>query len=173
MNGEYVRHSPPRSSQSQRPVGATVSTAWRPTTTRARLEREPVLGRALWRKWRRSSKSVSPALGEIPEMVEFFFVDDLRCDQAAFAKVIINDPTVSDPGRSHRSLRASWTWGVGLHEAVQQLGDAHGLALRKRRRPIRCRRHGSLVGPPLFESLEYLDERGRLQHCATRSQRSG
>jgi len=37
-----------------------------------------------------------------------------------------------------------------------EIGEAVGLALRKAQAPIRCAVTGTLVGPPLFESLELL-----------------
>jgi glutamyl-tRNA synthetase len=36
------------------------------------------------------------------------------------------------------------------------VGEALSLNLRRAQAPIRCAVTGSLVGPPLFESLEYL-----------------
>jgi glutamyl-tRNA synthetase len=49
----------------------------------------------------------------------------------------------------------SWD-GASLHNATLALGEELGLALRKSQAPIRCAVTGSLVGPPLFESLELL-----------------
>ena len=43
-----------------------------------------------------------------------------------------------------------------MHASVIELGEAMGLNLRKAQAPIRCAVTGSLVGPPLFESLEFL-----------------
>ena len=43
-----------------------------------------------------------------------------------------------------------------LHEKTIDLGESLGLALRRAQAPIRCAVTGSLVGPPLFESLELL-----------------
>jgi glutamyl-tRNA synthetase len=59
-----------------------------------------------------------------------------------------------------------------LHDVVQQLGDEHGLALRKAQAPVRCAITGSLIGPPLFESLHYLGRATtltRLRHALSRS----
>jgi glutamyl-tRNA synthetase len=43
-----------------------------------------------------------------------------------------------------------------LHQEVVEIGEALGLNLRKAQAPIRCAVTGTLVGPPLFESLEVL-----------------
>ena len=48
-----------------------------------------------------------------------------------------------------------WEQGA-IHDAIVELGEALGLNLRKAQAPIRCAVTGSLVGPPLFESLELL-----------------
>ena len=52
---------------------------------------------------------------------------------------------------------------ASLHEATVEIGEALGLALRKAQAPIRCAVTGSLVGPPLFESLELLGRERTLE----------
>jgi len=39
---------------------------------------------------------------------------------------------------------------------VAQIGENHGMNLRKSQAPVRLAVTGALVGPPLFESLEVL-----------------
>jgi glutamyl-tRNA synthetase len=56
----------------------------------------------------------------------------------------------------------SWD-AASLHDATQSLGEELGLALRKSQAPIRCAVTGSLVGPPLFESLELLGREKSLE----------
>ena len=90
-------------------------------------------------------------------MVAFFFLDEPVVDAAAFAKVIGGDPL----GRAmlDEALGAfatvDWT-AEALHEATSALGEGLGMALRKAQAPLRCAVTGSLVGPPLFESLHLL-----------------
>ena len=89
-------------------------------------------------------------------MVAFFFTE-VEPDEAAFAKAIGSDPL----GQTmlavaiERFAELDWT-SEALHAATAELGSALGLALRKAQAPIRCAVTGSLVGPPLFESLEIL-----------------
>jgi glutamyl-tRNA synthetase len=64
------------------------------------------------------------------------------------------------------------TWdATSLHDATLSLGEELGLVLRKSQAPIRCAVTGSLVGPPLFESLELLGREkslGRLRAALER-----
>jgi glutamyl-tRNA synthetase len=96
-------------------------------------------------------------LGEIPAMVSFFFLDEVPFDDAAFEKTIAND----EVGRKVLGLAieafATVEWkAAALHESTLHLGETLGLALRKSQAPIRCAITGTLVGPPLFESMELL-----------------
>jgi glutamyl-tRNA synthetase len=98
-------------------------------------------------------------------MVEFFFLDEPRFDEASFAKVIANDPTgraVLEGSISAFERLGSWESTV-LHETVAKVGEENGLVLRKAQAPIRCAVTGTLVGPPLFESLEVLGRKATIQ----------
>jgi glutamyl-tRNA synthetase len=96
-------------------------------------------------------------LGEVPSMVDFFFLDAPRIDDAAFDKSIGGDPL----GRTllvaaiERFATAPWD-ATSLHETTVEIGESMDLTLRKAQAPIRCAVTGTLVGPPLFESLEIL-----------------
>jgi len=95
--------------------------------------------------------------GDIPAMIDFFFRDVPTMDEAAFAKAIANDEVATAFLRSARELFEVTEWqATALHETTLALGESQGLALRKAQAPIRCAVTGSLVGPPLFESLEVL-----------------
>jgi len=67
-------------------------------------------------------------------MVEFFFLDAPRMDEAAFAKVVGNDPLGRSMlgGAVERFAETQWD-AASLHEATTQLGEALGLTLRKPR----------------------------------------
>jgi glutamyl-tRNA synthetase len=175
MNGEYVRAlSPEEFLKASAPWVRPWSTEWRPS------DREPgwsesQFSAALYAQVAPLVQERVATLGEIPDMVEFFFVDELRYDDAAFAKVIINDPVgkaILEEAIGRYERLGPWE-ASALHEAVQQLGDAHGLALRKAQAPIRCAVTGSLVGPPLFESLEYLGRKRTIQRLRDALARSG
>jgi glutamyl-tRNA synthetase len=96
-------------------------------------------------------------LGEIPAMIDFFFHDLPTLDEAAFTKSIANDETAKQFLVAVRGLLESVEWtSTVLHESVQALGESMSLSLRKAQAPLRCAVTGTLVGPPLFESLEVL-----------------
>ena len=96
-------------------------------------------------------------LGEIPAMVRFFFVDDLTIDDAAFDKSIGGDAVAHELLANAVATFETVEWKApSLHDATLALGEALGLVLRKSQAPIRCAVTGTLVGPPLFESLELL-----------------
>ncbi|MBW4030179.1 MAG: glutamate--tRNA ligase [Acidobacteria bacterium] len=101
-------------------------------------------------------------LGEVAPMVAFFFLDDVVMDEAAFEKVVVSDPLGRELLAATVRRFVDIPWGSNeLHAAVVELGAAASMNLRKAQAPIRCAVTGSLVGPPLFESLEILG-RGRV-----------
>jgi glutamyl-tRNA synthetase len=175
MNGEYVRAlTPEQFIKVSAPWVRPWTSPWRPS------DREPgwsesQFSAALYAKVAPLVQERVATLGEIPDMVEFFFVDDLRYDEAAFAKVITNDPigtAILEEAVARYERLGTWE-ASALHEVVQQLGDAHGLALRKAQAPIRCAVTGTLVGPPLFESLEYLGRKRTIQRLRDALARPG
>ncbi len=174
MNGEYLRAlSSEEFLAASAPWVDPWHTDWQPS------DREPS-----WQKHQFSPElfaEVAPlvqervaVLSEVPGMVEFFFLDEPRYDEVAFAKVITNDPAgraILEGAIARYEVLEDWH-APALHDVVQQLGDEHGLALRKAQAPIRCAITGSLIGPPLFESLHYLGRAttlARLRHALTRS----
>jgi glutamyl-tRNA synthetase len=174
MNGEYVRALTPAAFlKASAPWVRPWDSDWRPSD-REPAWREDQFSAALYAKVAPLVQERVATLGEIPDMVEFFFVDDLRYDEASFAKVITNDPVGTSilEGAIARYERLDAWEATPLHEVVQELGDEHGLALRKAQAPIRCAVTGTLIGPPLFESLEYLGRKKtiqRLRHALARS----
>jgi glutamyl-tRNA synthetase len=164
MNGEYIRSLTPEEFLAQSaPWVNPWSSAWRPT------DREPgwsedQFDEALYAKVAPLVQERVATLGEIPAMVGFFFSDGVSYDETAFAKSVGNDPlgqtllAVAVERFSDVDWRAD-----ALHEATIEIGEALGLALRKAQAPIRCAVTGTLVGPPLFESLELLGRERTLQ----------
>jgi len=158
LNGEYLRAlSLDDFVARSAPWVAPWSSAWRPS------DREPPWDERQFDKYLYAR--VAPLVqervatfGEVPSMVAFFFLDAPAIDEASFTKVIVNDPLGRDllRGALRRfELMVSWD-AASLHEAVVGAGEELGLALRKAQAPIRCAVTGTLVGPPLFESLELL-----------------
>jgi glutamyl-tRNA synthetase len=173
MNGEYLRALSLRDFITRSaPWVAPWTSEWRPS------DREPP-----WQKEKFNQHLYSlvahlvqervATFGEIPAMVGFFFLDEPVMDDASFAKVIVNDPLGRDVLRAavQRFERlVNWD-AASLHDATLALGEELGLALRKSQAPIRCAVTGSLVGPPLFESLELLGREksvGRLRAALER-----
>ena len=115
------------------------STDWRPSD-REPAWREDQFSAALYAQVAPLVQERVATLGEIPAMVEFFFLDEPRYDEASFAKVIGNDPVgraLLESAIERYERLADWS-AASLHEVVQQLGDEVGLALRKAQAPIRC-----------------------------------
>src|ERR1700677_1922919 len=175
MNGEYIRAlSVDEFVRVSGPWVRPWSSSWQPSN------REPS-----WREDQFSAATyerVSPfiqervaTLGEIPAMVEFFFLDEPRFDDASFAKVIANDPV----GRAVLegaigALERLTTWeATVLHGTIATVGEDNDLVLRKAQAPIRCAVTGTLVGPPLFESLEYLGRKRTIQRLRSALARAG
>ncbi|HVB51552.1 MAG TPA: glutamate--tRNA ligase [Acidimicrobiales bacterium] len=165
FNGEYLRAlSVDEFILASAPWVRPWSGAWRPSDRPAPWS-EDLFDAALYEKVAPLVQERVATLGEIPAMVEFFFLDEPRFDEASFAKVITNDPL----GRSllERAIArfdALDLWDAPtLHAATIEVGETLGLVLRKAQAPIRCAVTGSLVGPPLFESLEFLGREKTLQ----------
>jgi glutamyl-tRNA synthetase len=157
INGEYIRQlEPAQFLAACAPWVRPWSTAWKPTDRDVPWS-EAQFDEELFARVAPLVQERVATLGEVPAMVDFFFLDAPHVDEVAFAKVIANDPL----GRSlltsavERFAQVEWV-GATLHEATIELGVALGLALRKAQAPIRCAVTGSLIGPPLFESLELL-----------------
>lgn len=158
MNGEYLRALTIEDFVSaSKPWVNPWTLEWRPSD-REPSWREDQFSPDLFAKVAPLVQERVAVLGEVPAMVEFFFLEVPNYDEVAFAKVITNDPL--GPAMLEGALdrfATLETWSApDLHEVVQTLGGEHGIALRKAQAPIRCAVTGTLVGPPLFESLEYL-----------------
>jgi glutamyl-tRNA synthetase len=161
MNGEYVRAlSLPEFIEACTPwvnPSKLAPGAWRPADFEPRwLDEE--FDEELFRRVAPLVHERVATLAEVPAMVSFFFTRDVALDEAAFNKVIANDPIGQQLLRA-AVLRISDVTpfdAATLHALVVQLGESSGVNLRKAQAPIRCAVTGTLVGPPLFESLEYL-----------------
>jgi glutamyl-tRNA synthetase len=60
-----------------------------------------------------------------------------------------------------------------LHELTRAIGERQGLSLNKAQAPIRMAITGRTVGPPLFESLEYLGRERALERIREARKRLG
>ncbi|MFI5034576.1 MAG: glutamate--tRNA ligase [Acidimicrobiales bacterium] len=161
INGEYVRAlSPAQFVERSLPWVAPWSTSWRPSDREVPWS-EAQFDRALYERVAPLVHERVATLGEVPAMVAFFFLEHPMVDGAAYAKVIVEDPLGRAMLEESLELFAEIEWRApALHEATSALGEGLGLALRQAQAPLRCAVTGSLIGPPLFESMEILG-RGR------------
>jgi glutamyl-tRNA synthetase len=96
-------------------------------------------------------------LGAVPEMVDFFFLDEPPIDDTAFDKAIRKLPgAIALLNDTIEALADCPFDAESLHLALVAVGERHGLALRKAQAPIRVAVTGRAVGPPLFESMALL-----------------
>lgn len=157
MNGEYIRAlSPSDFIVRAAPWVTPWASEWKPT------DREVPWGEGefdpqLFEKIAPLVQERIALMGDIPAMISFFFLPEVPYLDADFDKAIRNDPKGQEmiTQAIEHFQTAEWT-AVSLHEATVQLGEKIELNLRKAQAPVRCAVTGSLVGPPLFESLEIL-----------------
>jgi glutamyl-tRNA synthetase len=114
-------------------------------------------------------------LAEVPAWVDLFFLDQPAIDEAAWTKVLEkNAPVASAILDDAIGEYESCVWGrEALHELTRAIGERHGLGLNKAQAPIRVAITGRTVGPPLFESLEYLGRERALERLREARQRLG
>lgn len=106
-------------------------------------------------------------LGEVPDMVDFLFLDEPPIDEAAFDKSVRKAPQSREILESALASFAEVPFEAEtLHEALAGIGERLGLPLRRTQAPVRIAITGRQVGPPLFESMAILgreEVRRRLQ----------
>ncbi|HVL65492.1 MAG TPA: glutamate--tRNA ligase [Actinomycetota bacterium] len=144
LNGHYIREKPPELlADALAPFcereGIDVST---PDNRATLATVVPLLSERLKR------------LDEAPGMIRFLFVDDVAPDDKAAAAI----EGESDYLRAAAdALDAVEEWSAAAVEAaLRALAESRGLKPRKAFQPIRAAVTGTLVSPPLFESLEIL-----------------
>jgi glutamyl-tRNA synthetase len=100
-------------------------------------------------------------LGEVPEMVDFLFLEEPRIDPASWEKAVAGSPAATAVLDDALVAYADCPWEAeALHKATLAVGERQGLKLARAQAPIRVAVTGRTVGPPLFESLQVLG-RGR------------
>jgi glutamyl-tRNA synthetase len=173
MNGDYLRALSARDFiVASTPWVCPWQSEWRPSD-REPSWREDQFDASLYARVAALVQERVATLGEIPAMVEFFFLDEARVDEASFAKVILNDPagpTILAEATRRYELLVNWD-APALHATTVEIGEGLGLVLRKAQAPIRCAVTGTLVGPPLFESLELLGRKKTIQRLRAAAKR--
>jgi glutamyl-tRNA synthetase len=112
-------------------------------------------------------------LGEVPDMVDFLFLEEPIIDEGSWESVAKDDiaAAVLDAAIA---LYGECPWSAeSLHSATQTLADDMGRKLNKVQAPIRVAVTGRRVGPPLFQSLEVLGREAVLQRLRAARDRLG
>ena len=174
MNGEYIRAlTSAQFVERARPWVAPWASEWRPTTDCVTWTAEQ-FDEALFERVAPLVQERVATLGEVTDMVAFFFLDEAPVRDEDFAKVIGADPTGRAILAGALARFADVDWDAdALHAATLALGEERGVPLRKAQAPIRCAVTGTLVGPPLFESLVILGRDTTLGRLAAALDRSG
>ena len=94
---------------------------------------------------------------EVPDQVRFIFVDDVSYDEASWQKVMDTPegPVALDGAIAALDGLDEWST-ESIDAALREMLETTGLSARKGLQPIRVAISGSMVSPPLFESLEVL-----------------
>ena len=103
-------------------------------------------------------------LGEVPQMVDFLFLEEPNIEDEAWQKAVVRVPAAPALLDGAIAAYTDCHWDpAALHDATLALADAHGLKLAKAQAPIRVAVTGRTVGPPLFESLHVLGRERTLE----------
>jgi glutamyl-tRNA synthetase len=96
-------------------------------------------------------------LADVPGVVDFLFLADPVMDEALLAKTMAAPDARDVLAETMSAYRALSDWNAeALKDALETVGEQHGLKLGKAQAPIRVAVTGRTVGPPLFEALEVL-----------------
>ena len=101
-------------------------------------------------------------LSEVPDMVDFFFVDEPPIDPDSWDKAFGDEVgpailTAAIPAYESLAAGEGAGWTVdALHQATLSIGEQFGRKLGKAQAPIRVAVTGRRVGPPLFDALVVL-----------------
>jgi glutamyl-tRNA synthetase len=123
---------------------------------------------------RRKLKAVAPLLverlkrlDEAPPMIRFLFHDVEPDDKAA--KTLAGRGPFLEEVRAALGALDEWSSGA-IEECLRGLAHEHGLKPKQAFQPIRAAVTGTLVSPPLFESLEILGREATLERLAAAAQ---
>jgi glutamyl-tRNA synthetase len=95
-------------------------------------------------------------LGEVPGMVDFFFLEEPEVDERSWNSVR-DDPSSKALLDNASATYADCRWDAEtLHAVTGEFAESLGLKLSKAQAPIRVAVTGRRVGPPLFESMAVL-----------------
>ena len=102
-------------------------------------------------------------LGEVPELVDFLFLEDTPPDEDSWQKAIAGDELAPRILADALAAYGTCPWDKdALHEVTLAIAEAVGRKLGKAQAPIRVAVMGRTRGLPLFDSLAVL---GREETC--------
>ncbi|MFM7509545.1 MAG: glutamate--tRNA ligase, partial [Actinomycetota bacterium] len=94
-------------------------------------------------------------LAEVPEYVDFLFLEDPGIDQASWEAAFAGDAPSWLTATLDELEGADWN-SAELYSRTMALAEATGVSRKKFQAPLRVAVTGRRVGPPLFESMEVL-----------------
>ncbi len=116
-------------------------------------------------------------LGEVPELVDFLFLEDASVDEDSWQKAIAGDDMAPRILGDALAAYETCPWDKdSLHEVTLAIAESVGLKLGKAQAPIRVAVMGRTRGLPLFDSLAVLgreETRRRLAAALSRLDPSG
>jgi len=162
LNGEYLRElSTDDFVAAARPWVDPLASDWRPSTPPPWPPMH--FDESVFTRMAPLVQERVTTLGEVPQMVDFLFLDDPVVDQASWDKALAGDAEAASILRAALDEYGQVEWvAVELKAATTRVAEAAGRSLAKAQAPIRVAVTGRRVGPPLFESLEVL---GREEVC--------
>jgi len=109
-------------------------------------------------------------LSEVPGYVDFLFLDEPVVDPSSWDKAMKGDAVKLLASVTEAFEHVEWT-ADSIKAAVTAAGEALGLKLAKAQAPVRVAITGRSVGPPLFESIQYLGRERTLARLRAASAR--
>jgi len=102
-------------------------------------------------------------LSEVPELVDFLFLEDAPDDPASWQKAVAGDEGAPQILADALAAYEACPWDKdSLHEVTLAIAESVGRKLGKAQAPIRVAVMGRTRGLPLFDSLAVL---GRAEVC--------
>jgi glutamyl-tRNA synthetase len=109
-------------------------------------------------------------LAEVPDYVDFLFLDEAPIDDASWQRAMKADAQAILSEVAAEYTTVDWS-AEALKAALDAVGQRHGLKLAKAQAPVRVAVTGRTVGPPLFESLVQIGRERTLARLRTAVER--
>ncbi|MDQ3646129.1 MAG: glutamate--tRNA ligase [Actinomycetota bacterium] len=143
LNGHYIRSLPP----------AELADRLVPFCERAGISADTAAGRSILTQVAPLVSERMKRLDEVPPMVRFLF-EPVEPDEKA-AKVLSGQAGYLQAASEALESLDGWSHGA-IEEALRALAERRGLKPKQAFQPLRAAVTGTLISPPLFESLELL-----------------